>query len=57
LPAAISLGLLAPFGFFGVFVAKILEEVVKMTCFLVRFLAGRWYRNALKEAKKTGGEP
>ena len=57
LPAAIGLGLLAPFGFFGVFAAKILEEVVKMACFFVRFQTGRWYRNALQEAKKKEGEP
>lgn len=57
LPAAIGLGLVASFGFFGVFAAKILEEVIKMTCFFVRFQTGRWYRSALKEAKKKDGEP
>jgi Na+-driven multidrug efflux pump len=57
LPAAIGLGLFAPFGFFGVFAGKILEEFVKMTCFFVRFQTGRWYRNALKEVKKKEGEP
>ncbi|MBV8899035.1 MAG: MATE family efflux transporter [Verrucomicrobia bacterium] len=57
LPAAIGLGLLAPFGFFGVFAAKILEEVIKTTCFFVRFQTGRWYRNAVKEVKKKEREP
>ena len=57
LPAAIGLGLLAPFGFYGIFAAKILEEVVKMTCFLVRFQTGRWYKSALKEARKKEEEP
>jgi len=37
LPAAVGLGLLAPFGFFGVFAAKVLEEGVKAVCFLLRF--------------------
>jgi putative MATE family efflux protein len=48
LPAAVGLGLLAPFGFFGVFAAKVLEEGVKAGCFLLRFLRARWYTNALK---------
>jgi Na+-driven multidrug efflux pump len=56
LPAAIGLGLHTPFGFFGVFAAKILEEVIKMACFFVRFQTGRWYKSALKEAKKKEGE-
>jgi Na+-driven multidrug efflux pump len=29
----------------------------KMTCFFVRFQTGRWYRSALKEAKRKAGEP
>jgi Na+-driven multidrug efflux pump len=49
LPAAVGLGLVAPFGFFGVFAAKVLEEGVKAGCFLLRFLRARWYENALKE--------
>jgi len=49
LPAAVGLGLLTPFGFFGVFAAKILEEGVKAGCFSLRFLRARWYENALKE--------
>jgi putative MATE family efflux protein len=53
LPAAVGLGLLAPFGFFGVFAAKVLEEVVKATCFFSRFCGARWYASALKEEEKT----
>jgi Na+-driven multidrug efflux pump len=49
LPAAVGLGLLAPFGFFGVFAAKVLEECVKAACFLLRFLRARWYKHAMKE--------
>lgn len=49
LPAAFGLGLLVPFGFFGVFAAKVLEELVKAACFSVRFLRARWYEHALRE--------
>jgi putative MATE family efflux protein len=49
LPAALGLGLLAPFGFFGVFTAKVLEELVKAACFSIRFLRARWYKHALRE--------
>jgi len=49
LPGAVWLGLLAPFGFFGVFASKVLEEGVKAACFLLRFLRTRWYEHALKE--------
>jgi putative MATE family efflux protein len=49
LPAAIGLGLVAPFGFYGVFGAKILEEVVKATCFFFRFRGAHWYAKALKQ--------
>ncbi|MBV9490560.1 MAG: MATE family efflux transporter [Verrucomicrobia bacterium] len=53
LPAAAALGLLAPFGFFGAFAAKVLEEVVKATCFLLRFLRARWYEHAIKEEQSA----
>jgi putative MATE family efflux protein len=56
LPAAIGLGLFAGLGFFGVFVAKILEECVKATCFLVRFLKYRWYERALQDEQLTKEE-
>ncbi|MBV8816585.1 MAG: hypothetical protein JO271_19025, partial [Verrucomicrobia bacterium] len=51
LPAAIGLGLFTGLGFFGVFGAKVLEECVKATCFLVRFLKYRWYEHALQAEK------
>ena len=53
LPAAIGLGLLAPFGFFGVFGAKVLEESVKAACFSLRFLRALWYEHALKEEQRA----
>jgi MATE family, multidrug efflux pump len=53
LPAAVGFGLLASFGFFGVFAAKVLEEVVKVTCFFLRFRGARWYGSALKEEGKV----
>jgi hypothetical protein len=53
LPAAVGFGLLASFGFFGVFAAKVLEEVVKATCFFLRFRGVRWYASALKEEEKA----
>jgi len=56
LPAAIGLGLLAPFGFFGVFAAKVLEEGVKAACFLLRFLRARWYEHAIKEEQSAKDE-
>ncbi len=56
LPAAIGLGLLAPFGFFGVFAAKVLEEGVKAACFSFRFLRSRWYKHALKEEQNAKDE-
>ena len=56
LPAAVGLGLLAPFGFFGVFAAKVLEECVKAACFLLRFLRARWYEHALKEEQSAKDE-
>jgi putative MATE family efflux protein len=49
LPAAVGLGLFAPFGFFGVFAAKAFEEAIKAGCFLFRFLRGHWYEHAMKE--------
>jgi Na+-driven multidrug efflux pump len=49
LPAAVGLGLFTPFGFFGLFAAKVLEEGVKAGCFFFRFLRARWYEHALKE--------
>jgi MATE family, multidrug efflux pump len=49
LPAAIGLGLGAQLGFFGVFLAKLLEECIKAACFSLRFLRCRWYESALKE--------
>jgi putative MATE family efflux protein len=52
LPTAAGLGLLAKFGFFGVFTGKILEEVVKAACFFFRFRSTRWYANGLKEARE-----
>jgi len=51
LPAAIGLGLFTGLGFFGVFSAKALEECVKATCFLIRFLKYRWYEYALQDEK------
>ena len=51
LPAAIALGLFTGLGLFGVFAAKVLEECVKATCFLVRFLKFRWYERALQDEK------
>jgi Na+-driven multidrug efflux pump len=51
LPAAVGLGLFAPRGFFGVFVAKALEEGIKAGCFLLRFLRGYWYEHAMKEER------
>ncbi|MBV9671978.1 MAG: MATE family efflux transporter [Verrucomicrobia bacterium] len=56
LPAAIGLGLIAPFGFFGVFAAKVSEEVVKAGCFFLRFCGARWYASALKEEAKEETE-
>jgi Na+-driven multidrug efflux pump len=56
LPAAIGLGLLAPFDFFGVFAAKVLEEGVKAACFSLRFLRARWYEHALKEEQSAKDE-
>jgi Na+-driven multidrug efflux pump len=56
LPAAVGLGLLAPFGFFGVFAAKVLEEGVKAACFLLRFLRARWYEHAIKEEQSAKDE-
>jgi len=53
LPAAVGFGLLASFGFFGVFAAKVLEEGVKATCFFLRFRGVRWYASALKEEGKA----
>jgi hypothetical protein len=53
LPAAIGIGLLAPFGFFGVFAAKVLEEGVKAACFSLRFLRARWYEHALKDKQNA----
>jgi putative MATE family efflux protein len=49
LPVAVGLGLFTPFGFFGVFAAKVLEEGVKAGCFFLRFSRARWYEHALKE--------
>jgi Na+-driven multidrug efflux pump len=54
LPAAAGLGLVAPFGFFGVFAAKVLEEAVKATCFFLRFCRARWYEHAMKEDRGRG---
>jgi hypothetical protein len=51
-----GLGLLAPFGFFGVFAAKVLEEGVKAACFSLRFLRARWYEHALKEEQSATDE-
>ncbi|MBV8584787.1 MAG: MATE family efflux transporter [Verrucomicrobia bacterium] len=56
LPGAVGLGLLAPFGFFGVFIAKALEECVKSACFFLRFVRARWYEHALKDEQITKGE-
>ncbi|HEX6564998.1 MAG TPA: MATE family efflux transporter [Chthoniobacterales bacterium] len=56
LPAAVGLGLLAPFGFFGVFASKILEEGVKSASFFLRFLRARWYEHALKEEQTAKDE-
>ncbi|HEY0790684.1 MAG TPA: MATE family efflux transporter [Chthoniobacterales bacterium] len=53
LPAAAGLGLLAPFGFLGVFSAKAAEEGVKAACFLFRFRGAKWYANALKDEGQT----
>ena len=55
LPAAVGFGLLASFGFFGVFAAKVLEEGVKATCFFLRFRGVRWYASALKEEGMAPG--
>jgi Na+-driven multidrug efflux pump len=49
LPTAVVFGLVGPFGFFGVFAAKVLEEVVKVTCFVLRFCGTRWYATAIKQ--------
>jgi putative MATE family efflux protein len=57
LPSAVSLGLLAPFGFFGVFVAKVLEESVKSASFFLRFVRARWYEHALKDEQIAEVEP
>ena len=56
LPAAIGLGLFTGLGCFGVFAAKVLEECVKATCFLVRFLKYRWYKHALQAEKQAKEE-
>jgi Na+-driven multidrug efflux pump len=53
LPAAVAFGLLGPFGFFGVFAAKVLEEVVKAMCFFLRFCNMRWYATAIKEERRS----
>jgi hypothetical protein len=36
-----------------VFAAKVLEEVVKATCFFLGFRGVRWYASALKEEEKA----
>jgi len=56
LPAAVGLGLFAPFGFFGVFAAKVLEEGVKAGCFFFRFFRAPWYEHALKEEQNAKDE-
>lgn len=56
LPTAIGLGLFTGLGFFGVFIAKTLEECVKVVCFLFRFLRCRWYGNALQDEKTAKEE-
>jgi len=57
LPTAIGLGLFTGLGFFGVFIAKTLEECVKVVCFLFRFLRCRWYGNALQDEKTAKERP
>jgi putative MATE family efflux protein len=57
LPSAVGLGLFAPLGFFGVFVAKVLEETVKVSCFFLRFARNRWYERALKDEQIAKAEP
>jgi Na+-driven multidrug efflux pump len=52
LPIAAGVGLLAKFGFFGVFAGKILEEVVKAALFFFRFRGARWYAHGLREARE-----
>jgi putative MATE family efflux protein len=49
LPAAAGLGLLARFGYFGIFAGKIFEEIIKAACFLFRFRTSRWYAHGLKK--------
>ncbi len=56
LPVAAFLASVLKFGFFGVFAAKILEEITKATWFFVRFRSSRWYTNALKESNGADGE-
>jgi putative MATE family efflux protein len=56
LPTAVGLGLFTGLGFFGVFIAKALEECVKAVCFLLRFLRCRWYENALQDEKTAQEE-
>lgn len=56
LPAAVGLGLLAPFGFLGVFAAKVPEESVKAACFFLRFLRARWCEHAMKEEQSAKDE-
>jgi Na+-driven multidrug efflux pump len=53
LPAAVGLGLIAHFGFLGVFAAKAIEEIVKVTCFFLRFHSPRWYANAVREERQS----
>lgn len=52
LPAAVAFGVLGPFGFFGVFAAKVLEEA-QGDLFFLRFYTMRWYATAIKEEGRT----
>jgi putative MATE family efflux protein len=46
LPAAVLLGIFAGFNAWGVFGARAMEEIIKVTAFLLRFRTPVWYRKS-----------
>ncbi len=56
LPAAVLLGLFSPLGVFGVFLARVGEEVVKFIFFYLRYRTPHWYQKSLKELSPSGEE-